>query len=322
MAGRVGVVLLHRGDPESPERVREWLTARYADPRATRSSFGGSVQGWVASLVGRIDAGAWRAKVEAIGGASPARRQVQQLAEAVTTALDGDRVGTAGAQFEVRAGLRYDTPSIAEAVEALKAAGVERLVGVSLYPQPCRVFTPTLVSAVEQAAGGLPVTFVDRFHTQPGYLEAVRDAVQEAVARAPESTVLFGALHVERDELGPDEPYPGALVETMEAVMAPLSRPYKLGWLEEGGPGLSVARMAERLQAAGTRSLVVASLGTSVDELGTLYALDAQLRAKGKALGFEQIERAAAPCASPKLAGAVAAAVQAHLAHQASLGFG
>ncbi|MBX7100779.1 MAG: ferrochelatase [Myxococcaceae bacterium] len=322
MAGRVGVVLLHRGDPESPEQVREWLTARYADPKATRSSFGGSVQGFVAGLVGRIDAGAWRAKLEAIGGASPVRRQVQQLSEAVSVALDGDRVGTAGAQFEVRSGLRYDTPSIAEAVESLRSTGVERLVGVSLYPQPCRVFTPTLVAAVEQAAGGLPVTFVDRFHAQPAYVEAVRDAVQEAVARAPESTVLFGALHVERDELGPDEPYPGALVETMEAVMAPLARPYKLGWLEEGGPGLSVLRMAERLQAAGTRSLVVASLGTTVDELSTLYALDAQLRARARAMGFEHIERAAAACASPRLAGAVAAAVQGHLAHLASLGFG
>ena len=97
--------------------------------------------------------------------------------------------------YSIEIGMRYGNPSIAAGLANLKEAGVDRIVGVPLYPQYTQSSFQTAVVETKKQAKKLDLidklTFVDPFYVDPGFIEASAQVLIEHLQ--PESTdhVLF-----------------------------------------------------------------------------------------------------------------------------------
>ncbi len=321
VSDRIGIVLLHRGDPATPDDAQPWLKTAYADPLAYRLSFGSEAQKALAVPLAWWDGKALAQKLRDIGGRSPLAANVAQLAASLESRLNKEGQGTAGAKFKVLGGMRYGAGSIAEACRELEKDGIKRIVGVSLYPQQCKRFFESSGKALaREAAEGSDVSLIDRC-VHPVYFDAVRASVSAALERVADAPVVFAALHLDRSDALEGDPYPEQLVAAVEAVMSKLERPHRLCWLELGGPGLSVDEMLKKFREGGAPAVVLCPLGTSVDELELVHALDFRLRPVAKALGFTHVERAASVATSPLYADALAVVIGEHLTRVGALGF-
>lgn len=305
----VGVVLLHRGDPPSAAGMRDWLKAWYADPYAFTSSFGRGTQRFFASIASRLDAGTWAQRLTESGGKSPLEAQATELA-----ALLGKKLGVPAAF-----GTLYGEPKIGSAIALLKGQGATKIVGLSLHPQKCDRFLKPLLRAMEEQAPDASV--IDRYSTAKGYVEAVRAAIGEGLERAPGATVLFCALPIERSDDKNGDPYLEQLKATTSAVMEGLTAPWKVSWLSMGAPGVTSEVALDGIRKGGADAVVLVPLGSAVDELTLVHAVDVALRAAARAAGFTKIERARAPVGYGVFVDALAGEVRAHLARLKSLGF-
>jgi len=96
------------------------------------------------------------------------------------TLLQG-RLGEDGHRVKVRYAMRYGNPSIASQLDALKAEGVERILVLSAYPQYSGTTTASViddVAAWTRGARKVPeLRFVNRYHDDPGYIEALAQRV-------------------------------------------------------------------------------------------------------------------------------------------------
>ena len=86
-------------------------------------------------------------------------------------------LGQRGQPVLVRHAMRYGQPSIAGALDALKAAGAERVLVLPLYPQYAAATTASVGDAVAawmQRSRNLPeLRFVKHYHDDPGYIGAL-----------------------------------------------------------------------------------------------------------------------------------------------------
>lgn len=321
MNDRIGVVLLHRGDPATSEAAKGWLKTAYSDPLAYRLSFGSEAQKALAVPLAWWDGKALAQRLKDIGGASPVAQEVTALAAALEAKLNGQAQGTGAAKFRVLPGLRYNAPSAAEACAQLQRDGIKRIVGVSLYPQQCKRFFASSGQHLQREAGdGADVSLIDRL-AHPQYFEAVRASIASALERAPDAAVIFGALALDRSDAEEGDPYPEQLVFAIEQIMSTLDRPHRLSWLELGGPGLSTEEMLKKFREGGATGVVLCPIGTLVDELEVVHTLDFKLRPAAKALGYTHVERAASVSASPLLVDALAATLTDHVTRVGALGF-
>jgi len=321
VSDRVGVVLMHRGDPDSPATTKDWLATAYSDPYAYRTSFASGAQKFLGGLFSRFDSGVVKKRLEAIGGRSGAAEQVTRLAGELEVRLNGDTQNTGNAKYKVLPAMRWTEPSIATAFQTLKQDGIGRVVAISLYPQQCRRFSNTLIQAAQKLGEGLNVSVIDRLENQPKYIEALRGTVSEALGRMTGAYVLFCALGIDKADAEEGDPYPENLTATVDQCMSAIERPHRLGWLEEAGPGLTAEFLVPRAKAGGSTSLVLVPVGTVVDELNVLYHLDQVLKPLAKKAGFTGVERAQAVATRPELLDALQAALKEHLERVASLGF-
>lgn len=87
------------------------------------------------------------------------------------------------APFEVALGMRYGNPSIASALKDLQSKGVRRLLVLPLYPQYAAATTASTFDAVTQELQKwrwIPeLRFINRYHTQPGYIQALAESIQQ-----------------------------------------------------------------------------------------------------------------------------------------------
>src|SRR4029079_2113207 len=83
-------------------------------------------------------------------------------------------------------GMSYGRPAIAERIDALKAAGCERILIAPLYPQYCAATTAT---ALDEAFRHLrhmrwlpAVRTLPPYHDDPAYIEALKASIEQSLA--------------------------------------------------------------------------------------------------------------------------------------------
>jgi ferrochelatase len=83
----------------------------------------------------------------------------------------------------VRPAMRYGEPSVASAMDALRADGVTRVLVLPLYPQYAAATTASVADAVLQwatSARRMPeLRFVNEYHDDAGYIAALAERVQQ-----------------------------------------------------------------------------------------------------------------------------------------------
>ncbi|WP_428333049.1 ferrochelatase [Novosphingobium sp.] len=282
--GRVGVLIVNLGTPDAPDpgAVKRYLKQFLSDRRVVEIPallWQPILRGIILNTRPKKSAHAY-AQVWTPDG-SPLAALTQALTGAVQAEL-------ADSHVIVRHAMRYGRPAIATQLDALVAHGCERICVMPLYPQYCAATTASVLDDVARwvmATRRLPaLRTVPPWHDDPGYIAALHRDLSRQIAAldyAPELLMLsFHGMPERTLSLG--DPYhchcrktsrllaesfaqshPGLRLETTFQ-----SRFGRAKWLEPATDA-SLVREAQ----AGTRRIVIAAPGFSVDCLETLEEL-------------------------------------------------
>jgi ferrochelatase len=196
-ATRVGILLVNLGTPEAPTAaaVRPYLAEFLSDPRVVEIPRAL----WMAILHGvilRTRPAKSAAKYASIWTADGSPLAVWTTKQA--TLLQG-YLGERGIQALVRPAMRYGRPAIAEQLDALKEAGCNRVLVLPLYPQYSATTTASVCDAVYDWARQIrhlpELRFVNRYHDDPAYIEALATRVQAYWQREGRGEHLLMSFH-------------------------------------------------------------------------------------------------------------------------------
>jgi ferrochelatase len=308
--GRIAVVLLNMGGPDSLDAVRPFLHNLFSDPEilSVPAFLRRPLAWWIARRRAPHSAENYRA----IGGRSP----LGEITRAQATALEAEL----GPGYAVTVAMRYWHPRAAEAARAVRVSGARAVVALPLYPQFSRATSGSSLADLEQALadaglGALPREAIRSWEAFPPYVSALAECVAEGLAGLPGGTVLFSAhgLPVKLVEQG--DPYLGHVQSTVAAVMAHLPGvPHRLAFQSRTGPVRwlepSVADELAALAGQGVKRVVVVPVSFVSDHIETLHEIDVEYGELARTLGFEAFRRSPSLNTRPSFVRALAQLVR------------
>jgi ferrochelatase len=221
---------------------------------------------------------------QAIGGRSPLTELTEAQGAALRARLDG---------VPVVVGMRNWRPFIKDALLALAAADVSRVIAIPLAPQFSTLSVTKYMDAANAALPpGLSLDPIASFHDHPLLAEAFAERVRAARPRVAEGEeVIFTAHSLPVRVIESGDRYATEVAATAAAVAARAGvDDYLLAYQSAGrtpepwiGPDLSEL-VAERA-AAGTRAFLVAPIGFVCDHTEILFDIDVQARTAAVAAG-------------------------------------
>jgi protoporphyrin/coproporphyrin ferrochelatase len=275
-----------------------------------------------------------RERYAAIGDRFPLLATTRAQAEGTAERLSSD-----GSPYRPYLGMKHSPPFIPEAVERMRADGVERAVGIVMAPHWSGMSVETYVERVEAALDGRgpEFSFVRTYHDHPSFVRFLAGRVSEALEGLPpgersETHVLFtahslptrvvedGSLRCKTcDRCAESCRYRDGLQETADLVAAELDLPHHaIAWQSAGrtadpwwGPPVEEAIL--EAAAMGRPAVLVCSAGFVADHLETLYDLDIEARAVAERAGI-RFERTRMPNDDPAFLDVLADVVRDHLA--------
>lgn len=334
-----GLLLINLGTPDAPttKAVRRYLREFLSDPRILDiHPVGRALLLHLVILPFRPakSAHAYRAIWDERRG-SPLLAHSRDLAAGVQQKL--------GADWHVELAMRYGRPSIASALEALRAAKVDRVVVLPLYPQAATSTTATSIARVLELASQswdpLLLDIVPPFHADPLFLDAFAAVAGPALAEIrPDHVVMsFHGVperHIHKSDptgthclregccepLGPRNQhcYRAQCYATAHALAARLgiteytvsfqSRFGKTPWIQ---PHTDVT--IDQLAREGKKRLAVMCPAFVADCLETLEEIGIRAREQFKAAGGEELSLVPSLNASPAWIDAVCAIARRHV---------
>lgn len=280
-AGRVGVLLVNLGTPDAPETgpVRRYLAQFLSDRRVIEIPplvWQPILRMIILNTRPSKSAEAYK-KVWSDRG-SPLAVITQDQAAALQERL-GDAV-------QVDWAMRYGEPSIPAKLDALKAAGCERILLAPMYPQYSGATSATVVDKVSdwlrEQRWQPAMRTMPPYHDDPVYIGALAKDIAaqlDALDFTPE--VLLLSFHgMPLRTLTEGDPYHCHCRKTARLVTAQLNRPdirVEVSFQSRFGPAkwLEPATDATLLAEAekGTKRIAIAAPGFSADCLETLEEL-------------------------------------------------
>ena len=178
---RIGVLLTNLGTPDAPETgaVRRYLGQFLSDKRVVEIPailWQPILRGIILNTRPQKSAAAYREVWSDRG--SPLAVVTSDQAAALQARM-GDAV-------LVRWAMRYGTPDIGEELDAMHAAGCDRILLAPLYPQYCAATTATAFDAAAERMAKMrwqpTVRSLPPYFDDPAYVAALATSVTEAVA--------------------------------------------------------------------------------------------------------------------------------------------
>ena len=297
-APTTAVVLCNLGTPDAPTpaAVRRYLAEFLSDSRVVEIP---RILWWpiLHGIVLRLRPARSARKYASIWMAEGSPLKVWTERQAVL--LEG-YLGQRDHRVAVRYAMRYGKPSMASVLDAVKAAGAQRILILPLYPQYAASTTASIGDALAAwmcRVRNLPeIRFVKHYHDDPGYIDALARRVEEhwRVNGRPDRLVLsFHGLPLRSVALG--DPYQSECLETGRLVAQRLKAPDdfvvvtfqsrfgKAEWLQPYTEPTLVG-----LARAGVGRVDVFCPGFTSDCLETLEEIDQEARAAFLAAGGRQ----------------------------------
>jgi len=281
------VLLLAHGAPERVEDVESYLSL-------VRGGRPGSPE-----LLGEV-----RRRFQAIGGSSPLLAWTRTQAEALQCLLG----------IPVFFGMRNWNPFIRETMDAVHAAGIDRLAALCLAPQYSELSVGLYVrrtgEAAREAGVRAEIVWATSFHDEPLLIEAFAERLMPLLG--PGKRVLFTAHSLPEAALAAGDPYERETRATAEAVArrAGLAE-WDFAFQSQGAIagkwlGPAVESCLDRYAAEGVREVVVDPIGFVCDHVEVLYDIDIGFREYAAARGI-RVERPESLNGSPMFTRALAA---------------
>jgi protoporphyrin/coproporphyrin ferrochelatase len=183
--GKVGVMLLNLGGPDTLDDVQPFLYNLFADPDIIRLPppfrF---LQPLIAKVISTLRAPKSAKAYKSIGGGSPLRSITEKQAEALQCALS-----VRGVDSHVYVAMRYWHPYTEEAIAQIKLDCIDKLVILPLYPQfsistsgsSLRLLEEIFKSDADLAS--LEHTVIPSWYSRRGYVTAMADLIEEEIRR-------------------------------------------------------------------------------------------------------------------------------------------
>jgi ferrochelatase len=293
-----GVLLVNLGTPDSPSvaDVRSYLKEFLWDPRVVKMA---RLPWWLfLNLVllntrPKHTAAAYAKVWTAEGSPLLVISRQQQRALQVKFNQQGGR------EIKVVLAMRYGTPSIAAGLDELRAAGVQDILVLPLYPQYSYTTTAAVHDAVTAALQGgdwqPQLDYVDRYYDHPSYINALADSVRQyqSIHGSPDKLVM--SFHgIPEDYVEAGDPYAGECEQTARLLAEALglsAQQWCLTYQSRLGPKqwLQPYTIEQLVVLAenGVRNVQVICPGFSVDCLETLEEIAMENRAAFQQAGGE-----------------------------------
>lgn len=147
-------------------------------------------------------------------GGSPLAVHTQRLAAAVQQRLP---------QWRVAHAMRYGQPSVANALDAFRRDGVQRVVVLPLYPQYSTTTTASVADALAKAGAGLDIRMIDEYAADPAWVAAVADSIRaHRAAHGAGKHLLFSFHGLPQRLADQGDPYPQQCQASARAIAAAL----------------------------------------------------------------------------------------------------
>jgi protoporphyrin/coproporphyrin ferrochelatase len=292
---RVGVLLVNLGTPDAPtaSALRRYLAEFLGDPRVVEIP---RLPWWLIlhGVILRVRPAKSALKYAAIwtDAGSPLAVWTAKQAKLLAGYL-----GQAGHVVEVRAAMRYGQPSVAGELDALRAAGVTRVLVLSLYPQYSAATTASVFDAVaswgRQVRWVPELRFVHQYHDDRGYIAALAAQVRAHWQREGRGAMLVMSFHgVPERTLHLGDPYHCSCHKTARLLAEHLGlapHEYRVTFQSRFGKAKWLQPYTEatlkQLARDGIESVDVVCPGFVADCLETLEEIDQEARAAFLAAG-------------------------------------
>src|SRR5262245_57915631 len=126
------VVLFNLGGPDDLKAVEPFLVNLFSDREIIELPFGAAVQPVFARVIAKLRGPSVRRNYERIGGGSPQLRITCAQGSALEARLNAGCCDEG--RFRVFIAMRYSRPSCDDALAAIAAAGIRRIVTLTLFP--------------------------------------------------------------------------------------------------------------------------------------------------------------------------------------------
>jgi ferrochelatase len=241
-------------------------------------------------------------RYEAIGGASPLFAITQAQGQALQRELDA-RHGQG--QFQVALGMKHSPPFIAQAVQKLAQASIDRSVALVLAPHYSKMSVGTYLDEAQTAARelGTPMhlTGVRSWADAPGLIALLHARIEEVRHRFSTDEqqnlpIIFSAHSLPARILAANDPYPHELRITGDLVAQSLGTThYTFSWQSAGRTaepwmGPDILEKLTRMRHDGFSQAIICPCGFVSDHLEVLYDLDIQAHQHALSLGMH-VER-------------------------------
>jgi len=214
---RVGIVLFQLGGPDTLEAIEPFLYNLFCDPDIIDFPFARIGRKPLAKLISSTRARKVQHHYACIGGGSPIRKHTERQARALETELRKN-----GIDAHCFVAMRYWHPFTREAIEELRAADVDEIVLLPLYPQYSSTTTGSSLNEWRRLfCDDIPLHRVDSFYQHPMYLDAVIEKTNEALWRFPHperAELVFSAHSVPMAVVEKGDPYREQIEETVRLL--------------------------------------------------------------------------------------------------------
>jgi len=296
-----GVVVAQLGGPESLADVEPFIRSIFNDPRLVPLPGGPRTRSVVSALVARARAPRVRSHYEAIGGGSPIVKTTQHQAAALE-----EELLARGHDVVVVVAHSHADPDTEAAVDAMLAAGVDRVVLFPLFPQYSGTTTGSseaeLRRVLSDRGADLPVRVIRSWCEHPSYLDAQVKLIDEMLAELPDhevgqALVVFSAHGLPQRIIDRGDPYLEEIEATVAEVMDRVERPVEhvLAFQSKAGPirwiGPDVRDVVAEEGEGGRAWIGVVPISFVSDHVETSHELDIQLREHAEGAGIRDFHR-------------------------------
>lgn len=292
-SGRIGVLLVNLGTPEATDywSVRRYLKEFLSDRRVVETN---RLLWWpILNLVilsrrpqvkGKDYAAIWNRERDE----SPLKTFTRGTAEKVGEALAASGRDPA-ARCLVDWAMRYGKPAIGERLEALQAAGCDRILLAPLYPQYCAATSATVCDkafdTLKRMRWQPALRVAPPYYDDPVYIGAVAQSIRAGLAALDfEPEVILASFHgIPRAYFEQGDPYYCHCARTWRLLREALGLPkekFQLTFQSRFGPSEYLQPYTDvtvkGLAARGVKRLAIATPGFSADCLETLEEINVE----------------------------------------------
>ncbi len=288
---KIAVVLLNLGGPDSLKAVQPFLENLFNDPDIFKLPF----QKSLARFVSKKRAPKVEKEYELIGGKSP----INEWTEKQRLMLE-NKLRSGGNNIDILVAMRYWKPLTQEVVTFVEMGDYDKVVMLPLYPHYSISTTGSSFNEWKRFYKGdkSKLIYIDSYQTQPLYVKAINERIDESLLRFPEEArkdvqLVFSAHGTPVSYLKKGDPYSFQIKETIAAVMKLRNNSHehhqcfqsKVGpakWLEP-----ATDTMIEELAAKGKKHLLIIPISFVSDHVETSFELDIEYRHVADKVGIK-----------------------------------